>query len=260
MRRTLLAIIMSALAAGGMSLAHHDEHGKGGDYVKVLSQKDIIEKVDGKKAKATMVEVTLAPGQVEAAHRHPGPAFGYVLEGEFPNQPDLRGELAGTYVHLATLYREQGNWAAAKRLLLEGRPHHLAALKANSRHPSYRQFYHRHLAVLTTAHAGLLEPDDAVRTAETRRDVSWDAPADAYYAACFLSLCVPIAAKHDKLDATQREEAAKSYGDASMKLLRDAVSKGYKDVAHMKNDTDLDPLRQRDDFHKLVAELEGKGK
>ena len=32
------------------------------------------------------------------------------------------------------------------------------------------------------------------------------------------------------------------------------------DVAHMKKDTDLDPLRQRDDFQKLVAELEGKGK
>ena len=83
MRRTLVAIIMSALAPGGMSLAQHDEHGKGGDYVNVLSQKEIIEKLDGKKAKATMVEVTLAPGQVEAAHRHPGPAFGYVLEGEY---------------------------------------------------------------------------------------------------------------------------------------------------------------------------------
>ena len=83
MRRTLLAIIMSALAAGGMSLARHDEHSKGGAQVKLLSQRDIIEKLDGKKAKATMVEVTLAPGEVEAAHRHPGPAFGYVLEGEY---------------------------------------------------------------------------------------------------------------------------------------------------------------------------------
>jgi len=45
-----------------------------------------------------------------------------------------------------------------------------------------------------------------------------------------------------------------------MKLLRDAVSKGYKDAAHMKKDTDLDPLRQRDDCRKLIAELEGKGK
>src|SRR5262245_28406136 len=83
MRRTLLAILMSALAAGGMSLAHHDEHGKGGPQFKVLSQRDIIEKLDGKKAKATMVEVTLAPGEVEPAHRHPGAAFGYVLEGEY---------------------------------------------------------------------------------------------------------------------------------------------------------------------------------
>jgi quercetin dioxygenase-like cupin family protein len=79
----LLALAIAAGAVGGMTLAHHDEHSKGGDYVKLLSQKDIIEKLDGKKAKATMVEVTLAPGQVEVAHRHPGPAFGYVLEGEY---------------------------------------------------------------------------------------------------------------------------------------------------------------------------------
>ena len=83
MRRTLLAMAFGTLALGGIALAQHHEHGKGGDYVQVLSQRDIIEKLDGKKAKATMVEVTLAPGQVEAAHRHPGPAFGYVLEGEY---------------------------------------------------------------------------------------------------------------------------------------------------------------------------------
>ena len=50
------------------------------------------------------------------------------------------------------------------------------------------------------------------------------------------------------------------YRDAAMKLLRTAVSKGYKNVAHMAKDTDVDPLRQRDDFRTLVAELEGTGK
>ena len=83
MRRSLLAIVFGALAVGGMSLAQHSEHGKGGVQVKLLSQKDLTEKLDGKKAKATMLEVTLAPGEVEAAHRHPGPAFGYILEGEY---------------------------------------------------------------------------------------------------------------------------------------------------------------------------------
>jgi len=34
------------------------------------------------------------------------------------------------------------------------------------------------------------------------------------------------------------------------------VQAGYKDAAHMKKDTDLDALRERDDFKKLFAELE----
>jgi hypothetical protein len=45
-----------------------------------------------------------------------------------------------------------------------------------------------------------------------------------------------------------------------MKLLRDTVCKGYKDTAHMKKHTDLDLLRQRDDFPKLIAELKKKWK
>src|SRR5262245_28417628 len=81
MRRTLLAVIVGALAAGGMSLAHQDKHGKGGP--KVLSRKDIAEKVDGKKTAVTTVEVTLGPGEASAPHRHPGPVFGTVLEGEY---------------------------------------------------------------------------------------------------------------------------------------------------------------------------------
>ena len=40
----------------------------------------------------------------------------------------------------------------------------------------------------------------------------------------------------------------------------EAVSRGYKNAAHMKKDTDLDPLRQREDFQKLIAELEGNAK
>jgi tetratricopeptide (TPR) repeat protein len=182
------------------------------------------------------------------------------LAADFPNQPDLRNDLAGACVNLAFFHRLQGNWAAAKRLLLEGRPHHLATLEANPRHPTYRQCYRNHLKVLTQAHAGLLEKDEAVRTAEARRDLGWDPPGDAYDAAGFLSGCIPIAAKHQRLDDQQRKESAQFYTDAALKLLRDAVSRGYKDVVHVKKDTDLDPLRQRDDFQKLVAELEGKGK
>jgi serine/threonine protein kinase len=181
------------------------------------------------------------------------------LSAHFPKQSELWNDLAGTCVNLAILRQQQGDGAAAERFLLEGKPHHLAALKASPRHPTYRKFYRSHLSVLTGVHAGLLKKEDAVRTAETRRDLGWNPPADAYAAACFLSQCVPIVAKHDKLSDRQRKEAVQFYGDAAMKLLREAVSKGFKDVKQMKKDTDLNPLRQREDFQKLVAQLEGKG-
>ena len=48
------------------------------------------------------------------------------------------------------------------------------------------------------------------------------------------------------------------YAKRAVELLQRAVKAGYKDAAHMKKDTDLDPLRDRDDFKKLLAELEKK--
>jgi hypothetical protein len=57
MRCTLLAIVFDTLVVGGMTLAHHHEHGKEG--VKTLSQKDITEKLDEKK---TTTAESLIPG------------------------------------------------------------------------------------------------------------------------------------------------------------------------------------------------------
>jgi tetratricopeptide (TPR) repeat protein len=178
---------------------------------------------------------------------------------DFPKQPDRLNDMAATCVNLASIHRRHGDWAAAKRLLMEGRPHHLAALKANPRHSTYRLQYRNHLKLLITVHGALLEPADAVRTAETIRDLGWNPPVDACEAACFLCRCIPIVANHDKLDDKQRKEAVQFYGDAAMKMLREGVSKGWKDVAPMKKEPDLDPLRQREDFKKLIVELEGKG-
>ncbi len=80
-RRVLLLAAGIGLAAAGMTAARHDERPRGS--AKTLAGRDIAEKVDGKEAKATAVEVTLEPGQAGASHRHPGPVLGYVLEGEY---------------------------------------------------------------------------------------------------------------------------------------------------------------------------------
>jgi quercetin dioxygenase-like cupin family protein len=79
MIRTLLTLAVGiGVGAIGMSATQHD-----GVRVTPISERNIVEKLDGKEAKATVVELTLEPGQAGAPHRHPGPAFGYVLEGEY---------------------------------------------------------------------------------------------------------------------------------------------------------------------------------
>ncbi len=79
-RWTLVVAAGTVLGAAGLIAAQHDGKHKA---VRTLAVRDIAEKIDGKKAKATTVEVTVGPGESDAPHRHPGPAFGYVLEGEY---------------------------------------------------------------------------------------------------------------------------------------------------------------------------------
>jgi quercetin dioxygenase-like cupin family protein len=87
MTRIFLALAIGVtIGIGGMALARHDD--KGSPKRTILSAKDIIEKLDGKEAKVTVVEVTLEPGQSSSPHRHPGPVFGYVLEGEYEHSID----------------------------------------------------------------------------------------------------------------------------------------------------------------------------
>jgi quercetin dioxygenase-like cupin family protein len=83
MIRTLLTLAagIGVGVAGVMAAQHETQHE--GVKVTTLAARDIVEKLDGKETKATFLEVTLEAGQADVPHRHPGPAFGYVLEGEF---------------------------------------------------------------------------------------------------------------------------------------------------------------------------------
>src|SRR4029077_6597646 len=78
----LIALIFAAgafIGVGGMAVAHHDVK----ETAKPISAWDIVEKLDDKETRVTVVEVTLEPGQAGESHRHSGPVIGYVLEGEY---------------------------------------------------------------------------------------------------------------------------------------------------------------------------------
>ncbi len=59
-----------------------------------------------------------------------------------------------------------------------------------------------------------------------------------------------------RLSASGEKESREKDLLRAVDLLRRAVAKGYRNVAHLKQDVDLDPLRKRDDFQKLISDLE----
>lgn len=78
MKRMFALLILFAMC--GLAIAAPDDSDKGKSK---LSGVSIKEKLDGKETKVTAVEFTLDPGQSHAMHRHPGPVFGYIIEGEY---------------------------------------------------------------------------------------------------------------------------------------------------------------------------------
>jgi quercetin dioxygenase-like cupin family protein len=123
---SMIRILLTLAAGVGVGVAvtfaaHHNHR----EAVKVtqLSQRDIIEKLDGKAASATVNEVTFGPGQEDTPHRHAGPTFGYVLEGKYEHaiddQPVKKYKAGDTfYEPTGSLHRVARNPSAKTRTRL----------------------------------------------------------------------------------------------------------------------------------------------
>jgi serine/threonine protein kinase/Flp pilus assembly protein TadD len=85
-----------------------------------------------------------------------------------------------------------------------------------------------------------------------------DAAGKLYDAACFRALCASAILEDPKTPAADAARLARGQADLAMAWLHKAVAAGFKNARHMKQDKDLDALRDREDFKKLVADLESK--
>jgi eukaryotic-like serine/threonine-protein kinase len=82
--------------------------------------------------------------------------------------------------------------------------------------------------------------------AELTKSTNWDG-RQWYAFACIYAIA-----------SGKSAEKKSEHADQAMELLQRAVNAGYKDASHVARDQDLDPLRGRDDFKKLLAELAKK--
>jgi serine/threonine-protein kinase len=102
-------------------------------------------------------------------------------------------------------------------------------------------------------HAGAVKSVEAMLASKAR------GPLTDYNAACYYSLASALARKDPALAAAEQEKLAGQYADRAVELLQQAVTKGYNtpaNIDHLRKDADLNPLRGRPDFQKLLAQWE----
>ena len=119
--------------------------------------------------------------------------------------------------------------------------------------------YHRGLALIGRGLARRALGDAAGAAADIRQALSLTdgLPVQRGISSFF------IACYHAALSGLVGQEGAgvsdaerKVHADQAIVLLRKAVDMGYRDAAGFRTESALDPLRERDDFKNLLAELE----
>jgi hypothetical protein len=92
------------------------------------------------------------------------------------------------------------------------------------------------------------------RTAELWEKLHRTDPRSLYNAACYRAVVAAVIRASDESPAAVQK--ARAEADRAMDWLQKAIAAGYNNVALMKKDSDLDALRDRADFQKLLAEQE----
>jgi eukaryotic-like serine/threonine-protein kinase len=182
------------------------------------------------------------------------------LVNEFPRAPAYRNHLVDTLAKLCLLRMQRREFADALPLLEQAGSHLQAALEASPKDPTARRFRRDHLRVTAQCYAGLADHARLAATADELARFGYDPMNDNYLAACMLCSCVVLAEKDAQLAEVRRKELARGYADRALALLRQAVAHGYQDVARLREDPNLQPVRAREEFRKLLDEMEGKTK
>jgi tetratricopeptide (TPR) repeat protein len=228
------------------------------------------------------------------AHYRQAVALGERLVADFPRVPAYAVSLGGSYCNFGLVLTEGGQpaqaleWYAqairvlqqaldrtpdvrAREFLRKSHANRAVALGRIGRHAEAVPDWDRAIALdegpqrptdrllraCALAHCG--EGTQATREATEVLQASIPGADLLYEAACVYALVAAHAEKAPRPPQTSSLRA-EQHARRAMALLRDAVAKGYRDVAHLRRDPDLDRLQVRADFQQLVADLEARQK
>jgi tRNA A-37 threonylcarbamoyl transferase component Bud32/tetratricopeptide (TPR) repeat protein len=177
------------------------------------------------------------------------------LAARFPKQPTYSHDLGLTADSLASLLgdtkpEETQRWL--KRALSAQQKAHKGAPLVDAYSQDLRESYVDSAAFLKRRgdHAGLAE------LADTLPSDFPDNGVDLYNACCFAANACQVVRENSQLRADERQRLIVKYGEKAIELLDRSIKAGYHERAHMDRDHDLDPLRDRPAFQKLLTDLD----
>jgi serine/threonine-protein kinase len=207
------------------------------------------------------------------------------LTADFPSVPQYRRNLAGSYVNLGILLRDQRQAEASLGMFTKAIALLEPLVRQNTRLVRERLFLHNAHLCRAQALAQLGRHADALKDWDRVLELDVEAKhttTHRFWRALSLAHAGQHAAAVDEVNllaeaqdvndgklynlaqvcalaaTTVKENPTLQdrYAARAVTLLRQAVAKGYKDSEKLKKDEDLKALRQREDFQKLLQELE----
>ncbi len=196
------------------------------------------------------------PAEAEAEYRK-ARALGQKLADENPRHLEYRRDLAQINRDLAEVVRKRGRPDEA----MEGHDRGLALLvqlvKENPAETEFRTNLDDHLSARRPVRRDLRDPAAAAASARRAlsllKGLSSSSGAQWFETACCHAVLAGLAEPNGS-GVSAAEGKAES--DQAMASLRNAVDAGYRIAADFRTDSALDPLRKREDFKKLIDELE----
>jgi tetratricopeptide (TPR) repeat protein len=203
---------------------------------------------------ATLLSDTGRLGEAEELF---GRVLGYreQLVADFPNVPEHRERLAHTLYLLADLRLRLNKFEEARRGVERALGYQLALCAADPQNPAGRRNLRHHYSTLAKALVHLGEHREAAAVAVKLPPLYPDGWEERLSAGWFLALCVPLAERDARLTAAERQALRRDYADRAVRFLREAVQRGYKNVAFLRENPELEPLRARPDFQDLLRAL-----
>ena len=180
------------------------------------------------------------------------------LRANLPSVSRYAHELGFAFEKLAEILRAEGKAAEACAALAGAVETREVALKHNPASPSYRAALRDDYALLGDLLLAKGDHGEARRIAHLAADLHPESWEGAYDAARRVARCMSLAAQDETLPEDKRLAAASWYRSEAMALLRESAKRGFRDAERLREDTDLDPLREHEEFNSLAAELSAR--